>query len=98
MSMHRKIKSSATVGVVTEELSFAAKEKGIFTEKRNRLQRKFGLYSNRPKTVLRTNSSVYLTEKSVVPTDFDFCLKKLKVVKTANKISCENRFVDQGNR
>jgi hypothetical protein len=38
---------------------------------------KFGLCSNRPKAVLRTDLSVGLTEKSVVLTDLVRCLKKL---------------------
>jgi hypothetical protein len=62
--------------------------------------RKFGLCSNRPKTVLATDLSVALTDKSVVTTDFVRFLKKLEVVEfeTTDKIDCDNRFVGQGNR
>jgi hypothetical protein len=50
------------------------------------VNRKFGLCSNRPKTVLRTDLTVKLTEKSVVPNDFVRCLKKVEVVKTTDII------------
>jgi hypothetical protein len=41
---------------------------------------------NQPKTVILTDLSVDLTEKSIVLTDFIRCVKKLKIVGTKDKI------------
>jgi hypothetical protein len=48
--------------------------------------------------VVPKDLSVALTDKSIFTTDFNRCLKKLRVVETTDKISCDNGFVGQGNR